>query len=144
MNDEIQEVASSSTNNPIFDIVTSIQNKLNEQTPGEPTPVSENVKTKDLSSLDLSKIVDLLKNNESNNMNKNSNSSIPNLGGLDLGSLMNFKNAFSSINQSDPRQNLLNSLKPFLRETRQKNIDTYISLLGIMKVFNIFSSKDRD
>ena len=57
---------------------------------------------------------------------------------------MNFKNILGNQGQKDPRQNLLTSLKPFLRENRQKNLDTYISILGIMRTFNIFTNKDRD
>ena len=74
---------------------------------------------------------------------ENKISSTP-LSGFDLNSIMKFQNVLSGMNSPDPRQNLLSSLKPFLRENRQKNIDTYISLLGVMKAFNLFNGKDRD
>ena len=105
----------------------------------------ESVTIGDLSGLDISKLVDMLNYSGINNtMNANSIPQSPNIGGFDLGTIMKFQNVLSGFNQSDPRQNLLSSLKPFLRETRQKNIDTYITLLGVMKAFNIFTSKDRD
>ena len=145
MDSEVKEVAPNTSNNPIFDIVSSIQSKLNESNSGVSSPQNENNNKKDLSGLDISKIVDMLNSSGMNNStNINAAPQTLNLGGLDLGTLMKFQNVLSGFNQSDPRQNLLSSLKPFLRETRQKNIDTYITLLGVLKAFNIFTSKDRD
>ena len=145
MENEVKEINPNTSTNPIFDIVSSIQSKLNESNNGVASPQTENNNKKDLSGLDISKIVDMLNSSGTNNFsNINSPKQTPNLSGLDLGTIMNFQNVLSGLNQSDPRQNLLSSLKPFLRETRQKNIDTYITLLGVMKAFNIFTSKDRD
>ena len=149
MNNEINEVGNQ-TSNPILDIVASIQSKLNESNTGETDTPKQN--TNNLNGLDISKIVDMLninKNEQTTNMNLNPNISSNSspfgaLGNLDLSSIMKFQNVLSGINSPDPRQNLLSSLKPFLRETRQKNIDTYIALLGVMKAFNIFNGKDRD
>lgn len=145
MDNEVTEVAPNTSNNPILDIVSSIQSKLNESNTGAQSPQIENNNKKDLSGLDISKLIDMLNSSGiNNNMNTNTVPQMPNLGGLDLGTIMKFQNILSGFNQNDPRQNLLSSLKPFLRETRQKNIDTYITLLGVMKAFNIFTSKDRD
>lgn len=145
MDNEVKEVAPNTSNNPIFDIVSSIQSKLNESNNGVSSPHNENNNKKDLSGLDISKLIDMLNSSGTNNVvNTNSAPQMPNLSGIDLGTIMKFQNVLSGFNQSDPRQNLLSSLKPFLRETRQKNIDTYITLLGVMKAFNIFTSKDRD
>ena len=145
MENEVKEINPNTSTNPIFDIVSSIQSKLNESNNGATSPQTENNNKKDLSGLDISKLIDMLNSSGiNNNTNTNAVPQMPNLGGLDLGTIMNFQNVLSGFNQSDPRQNLLSSLKPFLRETRQKNIDTYITLLGVMKAFNIFTSKDRD
>ena len=148
MDNEVKEIPPNSSTNPIFDIVSSIQSKLNESNNGVSSPQIENNNNnnkKDLSGLDISKIIEMLNTSGTNNLsNVTPPNQFPNLSGFDLGTIMNFKNTLSGLNQSDPRQNLLSSLKPFLRETRQKNIDTYITLLGVMKAFNIFTSKDRD
>lgn len=148
MNNDINEV-SEQTSNPILDIVASIQSKLNESNIEETNTPKQNTDSKDLNGLDISKIVEMLNLNTSKpsqNMNTINNNSSPlsSLGNLDLSSIMKFQNILSGINTPDPRQNLLSSLKPFLRENRQKNIDTYISLLGVMKAFNLFNGKDRD
>ena len=134
---------SNESSNPILDIVNSIQSKLNETTKEEVNIPVQETNNPNLNNLDISKIIDMLKTNKPSNQNSNS-SPLNTLGGLDLGSIMKFQNVLSGMNTPDPRQNLLSSLKPFLRENRQKNIDTYISLLGVMKAFNIFNGKDRD
>lgn len=143
MNNDINEVEDQ-TSNPILDIVASIQSKLNESNTEEVNTPKQN-KTTDFSGLDISKIVNMLNTNASkNNTNAENKISSTPLGGFDLNSIMKFQNVLSGMNSPDPRQNLLSSLKPFLRENRQKNIDTYISLLGVMKAFNLFNGKDRD
>lgn len=155
MNEQINEITSNSSDNPILDIVNSIQSKLNENSNNSNNLSNTNninnnsneSNKKDLSGLDISKLIENLtgattKNNFSTpNINNSNNNSGFN---LDMNTIMNFQKILGGINQADPRRDLLTSLKPFLRETRQKNIDTYITLLGVMKAFNIFSNKDRD
>ena len=131
------------SSNPILDIVNSIQSKLSENIQEEQNIPKQNTAIPDLNNLDISKIIGMLNTNKANNPSS-TQSPLGALGNLDLSSIMKFQNVLSGMNTPDPRQNLLSSLKPFLRENRQKNIDTYISLLGVMKAFNIFNGKDRD
>ena len=131
------------SSNPILDIVNSIQSKLNENSQEEQNIPKQNTAIPDFNNLDISKIIGMLNPNKPNSTSSTS-SPLGALSNLDLGSIMKFQNVLSGMNTPDPRQNLLSSLKPFLRENRQKNIDTYISLLGVMKAFNIFNGKDRD
>ena len=148
MNDQINEITNNSSTNPILDIVTSIQSKLNENNSNNLNNANINSSNEsnkiDLSGLDISKMLEGLTGaTTKNNFNApttNNNSGF----NLDLNTIMNFQKVISGVNQTDPRRDLLTSLKPFLRETRQKNIDTYITLLGVMKAFNIFTNKDRD
>lgn len=155
MNEQISEIKSNSSDNPILDIVNSIQSKLNENnsnTANNSNAVNNNfdpTNKKDLSGLDISKMIESLTGATSKNNfsapNASSNNSNNNSGfNLDMNTIMNFQKILGGFNQADPRRDLLTSLKPFLRETRQKNIDTYITLLGVMKAFNIFTNKDRD
>lgn len=144
MNEQINEVTNNSSDNPILDIVNSIQSKLNENNSNNMNTNSNESTKKDLSGLDISKMLESFtgaatKNNFST-PNTNNNSGF----NLDMNTIMNVQKVLSGVNQADPRRDLLTSLKPFLRETRQKNIDTYITLLGVMKAFNIFTNKDRD
>ncbi len=146
MNEQVNEISNNSSENPILDIVNSIQSKLNENsfnTKNNAINDSNESNKKDLSGLDISKMLEGLtgattKNNFSTPNTNNSGFN------LDMNTIMNLQKVLSGVNQADPRRDLLTSLKPFLRETRQKNIDTYITLLGVMKAFNIFTNKDRD
>ena len=144
MNEQVSEINNSS-DNPILDIVNSIQSKLSENNSNNVTNNTNNnfndSNKKDLSGLDISKILE----NFTGATTKN-NFNTPNLGSnnsglnLDMNTIMNVSKVLNGVNQADPRRDLLTSLKPFLRETRQKNIDTYITLLGVMKAFNIFTN----
>lgn len=146
MNEQINEITSNNSDNPILDIVNTIQSKLNENNSNTINSNVNESNKKDLSGLDLSKMLENLtgattKNSFSTpNINSNNNSGF----NLDMNTIMNFQKVLGGFNQADPRRDLLTSLKPFLRGTRQKNIDTYITLLGVMKAFNIFTNKDRD
>ena len=150
MNEQLNELNNTNSDNPILDIVNSIQSKLNENNSNDNlnniNNNSNESNKKDLSGLDISKLLEGLtgatnKNNFSApNTNSNNNQGF----NLDMNTIMNFQKVLGGFNQADPRRDLLTSLKPFLRETRQKNIDTYITLLGVMKAFNIFTNKDRD
>lgn len=55
----------------------------------------------------------------------------------DIGKLMKIKDIYdSAIKEQDPHITLLSSLKPYLSETRNKNLDSMMKLLKIYKVFN--------
>lgn len=145
MDEQINEIQNNSSDNPILDIVNSIQSKLNENSSN--TTVNQNTNEsnkKDLSGLDISKMLESLTGATTKTNFTAPNTNINSGFNLDMNTLMNFQKVLSGVNLADPRRDLLTSLKPFLRETRQKNIDTYITLLGVMKAFNIFTNKDRD
>lgn len=116
----------------IFEIIQSIQDKLN---------TSETL-NKDSSPSNSLNDTTFKKNSVGNksdyNFNSDSISSILSNLNIDINTIMKFQRAFSVLNQDDPRKNLLTSLKPFLRETRQKNIDTYVVFLGILNALGSF------
>lgn len=147
MNEQINEVTNNLSDNPILDIVNSIQSKLNENNSNNTNNMTNNLNESnkmDLSGLDISKMLENFTGASTKN-NFSTSTSTNNSGfNLDMNTIFNIQKVLSGVNQADPRRDLLTSLKPFLRETRQKNIDTYITLLGVMKAFNIFTNKDRD
>lgn len=148
---------SDTDSNPIFDIISTLQTKLNTKNI-EPDLSSNDKNTtkitndinKEGNGFDISKISSLLSGigqNDDNTSSNNSNSSdiLSSLAGLniDMSTILRFQKIFSKLNQDDPRKNFLNALKPFLRETRQKNLDTYIILIALADAFDIFGKKDR-
>ena len=72
-----------------------------------------------------------------NNDNKDANS-IPN---FDIGTMMKMKSIIDGMNkpQSDPRANLLRSLKPYLKSSRKDKVDQYIKIFSMGKVFEMMN-----
>lgn len=134
----------------ISNLIQSIQSKLNNE---NLSSTNEN-KTEDISSCDNEKEID-------NSSSSNSNLDISNIIGL-LGKINNNENSgfnfdnldpklFSKISQivvslgkKDPKKDLLISLKPFLRKSRQDKIGEYITILTIIKAFEAFNDKGSD
>ena len=67
---------------------------------------------------------------------------------FDLDTIIKFKNIYQKINDNNnPRNHLLYSLKPFLRESRKKKLDEYIkiaNLLGVISIINDINSSGKD
>lgn len=61
---------------------------------------------------------------------------------IDINTILKMKKIIDSMNanKDDPRSNLLKSLKPYLKESRQKKVDQYVQLFGLSKAFEMFGS----
>lgn len=159
MNSDNAEIKDTTDSNPLFDIIQNLQSKLGTQSEEQSPNINfnqnqqQNNNNKDSSEFNMNNIFELLNNVGTHNSQNNENNSTqtnsqnqPNFSNLniDLSTIMKFQRFFTSMNKADPRKNLLTSLKPFLRETRQKNIDTYITLLGVINALDIFANKGSD
>lgn len=81
-------------------------------------------------------------NGTNNNKDNGSNNTNPS---IDFETIMKIKSMMDTFNQKDdPRSNLLYSLKPYLRKTRQNKLDQYVNLLKITQVADIFNFKKGD
>jgi hypothetical protein len=95
---------------------------------------------KDNSNFNLSDVLNnfnlsgLLGKNDSGN-DSGSNS------GFDINTMMKIQKILSSLGKDDPRKNLLISLKPFLRKSRQDKISEYLTYLSIGSALGIFDDK---
>lgn len=119
---------------------------------------SKNIDNNKINNLDFSNITSLLQNIDlsallnmfsSNNNNSDtytnqdfSNNSI--FSELKPSTILKFQRVITSMNKSDPKKNLLLSLKPFLRKSRQDKINEYITMLTIANAIEIFGSKGSD
>lgn len=90
----------------------------------------------------------LLSNQENNNQNKESNTTNTNqskettnfdFNGIDMDTIMKMSSVLGKMKNSkdDPRANLLNSLKPYLRESKKGQLDNYMNLLNVTKIAEI-------
>ena len=70
--------------------------------------------------------------NYSNNDNSSNN-------GIDFETIMKMKSIIDKMNtKDDPRSNLLQSLKPYLKDSRKAKVDQYIQLMNMSKVMEVF------
>lgn len=66
--------------------------------------------------------------------NTDSGSNSFNFNNIDINTIMKMKSVMEKMNSSnDPRNNLLYSLKPYLRESKQDKLDQYANLMNIAK-----------
>ena len=84
------------------------------------------------------------KKSQNNYSNENINSSNSDNLNIDMNTIFKMQKIIGSMNKSDPRKNLLLSLKPFLRQSRQDKINEYITILSLTSVLGIFGDKGSD
>lgn len=87
------------------------------------------------------------KHNSSNqNHNENNTSNNFDFNNIDMDTIMKFSSAFGKIKNSknDPRANLLNSLKPYLRDEKKGKIDQYMNLLNVSKIAEIMKDNNKE
>ena len=58
---------------------------------------------------------------------------------IDINTILKIKSVMDNMkNENDSRNNLLKSLKPYLKESRRQKVDQYINLFNISKVMQSF------
>ncbi len=77
--------------------------------------------------------------------NNNSNSSSNNNLNLDAETIMKMSSVINAMNQKDnPGSNLLNSLKPYLRDSRKSKVDQYSNLLNLTKLAEVMKNDKKE
>lgn len=80
--------------------------------------------------------------NHSNTQNSNNNFDFSN---IDMNTILKMQSIMSKMNNSnDPRSNLLQSLKPYLREERKAKVDQYANLLNVAKIAELFNNANKN
>lgn len=83
-------------------------------------------------------------NNQNNSQNGSGDNSIPNFdfSNIDMNTIMKISSAFGNMNnnKNDPRANLLNSLKPYLRDNKKEKLDSYVNLLNMSKIAEVLKN----
>ena len=79
-------------------------------------------------------------NNTSSNTNQNETQASANgSNNIDFETILKMKSIIDKLNiKDDPRSNLLESLKPYLKESRKNKVDQYIQLMNISRVMEVF------
>lgn len=80
-------------------------------------------------------------------INSNSNSGFNNFdfSNIDMNTIMKIKSVMEQMNNNnDPRSNLLQSLKPYLRDSKKEKLDQYANLINIAKVAELFKNDNKE
>ena len=86
-------------------------------------------------------------NNSQNTYNSSKNSSSNNFdfNNIDMNTILKMKSVMEKMNNSnDTRSNLLYSLKPYLRETKQEKLDQYVNLLKVSQIAEVLKNDKKD
>ena len=82
-------------------------------------------------------------NNNNNNKEGSFDSSF-NFNDIDPEALFKIQKIVSKMSKNNPKKDLLRSLKPFLRKSRQDKMGEYMTILSIIDAIDIFGSKGSD
>ena len=85
-------------------------------------------------------------NTNNQNQDKNNQSSNFDINGLDMNTIMKMSSVIQKMNNTkdDPRANLLNSLKPYLRNSKKEKLDNYMNLLNVTKIAEIMKENNKE
>ena len=121
--DKLNNIAGQNNISPdmINNLFTMLNNSNNSNNQNTNTNYSDNSSNQDY-------------NNSANNQNNPFGNS-----GIDFETIMKMKTIIDKMNtKDDPRSNLLQSLKPYLKDSRKSKIDQYIQLMNMSKVMDVF------
>ena len=160
MNENIPVTNDTDNSEAISKLIESIQSKLNNEldtSNNQDITQNSNLSSDNInnqknsnenpnSNFDLGSIMGLLGNlNSNNNSNTDtSNDSSFNFSNLDPALFSKLQKIVVSLGKKDPKKDLLVSLKPFLRKSRQDKIGEYITILTIIRAFEAFNEKGSD
>lgn len=83
--------------------------------------------------------------NESDNSFKNENQNSFNFDNIDINTFMKMKSIIEKINsKDDPRNNLLESLKPYLRDNKKEKLDKYETFINFTKIAEILKNDNKE
>lgn len=123
----------------LANILSNSNNKQNSNTQSTNTNLNNNtnnIQNSDNQNTNTSAIF----NNFFGNTNSDSSNNT-----IDIETILKMKSIFEKINNKDnPRNKLLYSLKPYLRESRQKKLDQYVNLLSISEITSLFKKEKGD
>ena len=110
-----------------------------ENTSSSDSSNNNNAKTPNISPEMISNLANMLKNSGLGNNSADNNTSSNSSPNIDFANIMKIKSIMENLNKNDdPRSNLLHSLKPYLRESRQKKVEQYANLFKLTQMSDIF------
>jgi hypothetical protein len=97
-----------------------------------------NIESNTSNNINFEDILSKLSSSSSNDYSQNTSS-------IDFETIMKIKSIMEALNtKNDPKSNLLYSLKPYLRKSKQDKLDQYVNILKISQVANLFKTEKGD
>ncbi len=119
-------------------LISSIQEKMGTENTNNNTNNSINNTTPDFSS--LLNVLNNTNNNSNTDESNNSNSGF----NIDPSILLKIQQIMGAMNNKNPQKDLLLSLKPFLRQSRQDKMNDYLTILSVISIIESLSNKGSD
>ena len=87
----------------------------------------------------IDNIMGMLNNNSNSNTSSSDNNSGTSSPDIDIDTILRMKSIIDKMNtkSDDPRSRLLQSLRPYLKESRKSKLDQYIQLMNMSKIIDI-------
>ena len=142
--------------NNLSNIISNFKNMLNNNNSDSPNTANNSEPTSNLNITPemIGNLANMLKSSSENtssaassspdfeDTSNNQSSSNQSSNNIDFETILKIKSIMETLNKKDdPRSKLLYSLKPYLRETKQKKLDQYVNLLKITEVSNLFKNE---
>ncbi len=132
------------------DLLNTFKNVLNNSSANTSENITTNNNSVNISPEMINNLAKSLKNSNfqtnqsTDNINNksSSNKDTENNSNLDFDTILKIKAIMESFNEKDDiRTNLLRSLKPYLRKSRQKKIDQYVNFFKISGITKLFKKE---
>ena len=141
--DNIKEMLNSFSNKSNNSASNTADGSSNNTTKNVANNSSDNTNNKDQSNsshFDTQESCQRTSNNSSNNCAENSSP----FDGIDFNTMLKMQKIISSMNSSSNSSgaNLLRSLKPYLKPSRQAKVDECIQLLSLEKAFSLMNNSN--
>lgn len=127
LNDMISQIPPDALKN-----FSNMMNSNNASTPTPPNASSQKSNNNNASS-------------STSNSDSRTNSSNFDFNNIDINTMMKMKNIIEKMNNSsDPRSNLLQSLKPYLRNEKKDKLDQYSKILNMTNLMELFNQNNNN
>lgn len=94
--------------------------------------------------IDLNSVLGSSSNTQNNNNTNNSDNSASAFD-FDINTILKMKTILDKMNnQNNPRNNLLYSLKPFLREDKKQKLEQYIKISNILNIIELLGNDENN
>ena len=117
------------------DALKNFSNMMNSNNASTPTPPNASSQESNNNSTSSS----------TSNSDSRTNSSNFDFNNIDINTMMKMKNIIEKMNNSyDPRSNLLQSLKPYLRNEKKDKLDQYSKILNMTNLMELFNQNNNN